>query len=163
MDILEIPDAPFRFAVVNLGCKVNRVESDTIVASLMSLGGIAADQRDASIVVVNTCTVTGEADKKARKAVRSALRESGEALVYVTGCGAAVARDEFARIDDRVRVVRDSTVIFEGTVSSLRRFKDDVKTVKQGYECGIGVDGYQDIKVGDLIEGFRIEEIERTE
>lgn len=65
--------------------------------------------------------------------------------------------------DDKVRVVRDSTVIFEGKISSLRRFKDDVKTVKQGYECGIGVDGYQDIKVGDVIEGFRIEEVERTE
>ncbi len=44
-----------------------------------------------------------------------------------------------------------------GKISSLRRFKDDVKSVKQGYECGIGVDGYQDIKVGDIIEGYRTE------
>ena len=41
--------------------------------------------------------------------------------------------------------------------------RDSVKTVKQSYECGIGVEGYQDIKVGDVIEGFRIEEVERTE
>ena len=78
----------------------------------------------------------------------------------IAGC--YITEGEISR-DDKVRVVRDSTVIFEGKISSLRRFKDDVKTVKQGYECGIGVDGYQDIKVGDVIEGYRIEEIERTE
>ena len=78
----------------------------------------------------------------------------------IAGC--YVTEGEISR-DDKVRVVRDSTVIFEGKISSLRRFKDDVKTVKQGYECGIGVDGYQDIKVGDVIEGYRIEEVERTE
>ena len=78
----------------------------------------------------------------------------------IAGC--YITEGEISR-DDKVRVVRDSTVIFEGKISSLRRFKDDVKTVKQGYECGIGVDGYQDIKVGDVIEGYRIEEVERTE
>ena len=78
----------------------------------------------------------------------------------IAGC--YITEGEISR-DDKVRVVRDSTVIFEGKISSLRRFKDDVKTVKQGYECGIGVEGYQDIKVGDVIEGYRIEEIERTE
>ncbi len=78
----------------------------------------------------------------------------------VAGC--YITEGEISR-DDKVRVVRDSTVIFEGKISSLRRFKDDVKTVKQGYECGIGLEGYQDIKVGDVIEGYRIEEVERTE
>ncbi|WP_039993465.1 translation initiation factor IF-2 [Slackia sp. CM382] len=77
----------------------------------------------------------------------------------IAGC--YITEGELSR-DDRVRIVRDSTVIFEGNISSLRRFKDDVKTVKQGYECGIGVDGYQDIKVGDVIEGYRVEEVERT-
>ena len=78
----------------------------------------------------------------------------------IAGC--YITEGEISR-DDKVRVVRDSTVIFEGKISSLRSFKDDVKTVKQSYECGIGVEGYQDIKVGDVIEGFRIEEVERTE
>ena len=78
----------------------------------------------------------------------------------IAGC--YVTEGEISR-DDKVRIVRDSTVIFEGKISSLRRFKDDVKSVKQSYECGIGVEGYQDIKVGDVIEGFRIEEVERTE
>ena len=48
-------------------------------------------------------------------------------------------------------------------ISSLRRFKDDVKSVKQGYECGIGISGYQDLKVGDTIEGYIVKEVERTE
>ena len=64
---------------------------------------------------------------------------------------------------DKVRIVRDGTVIFEGEIASLRRFKDDVKSVKQGYECGIGISGYQDLKVGDTIEGYIVKEVERTE
>ena len=78
----------------------------------------------------------------------------------IAGC--YIVEGELSR-DDQVRVVRDGTVIFEGVLSSLKRFKDDVKSVKQGYECGIGVNGYQDIKVGDTIEGFRNIEVERTE
>ena len=48
-------------------------------------------------------------------------------------------------------------------MASLRRFKDDVKSVKQGYECGIGIHGYQDLKIGDTIEGYQVKEVERTE
>ena len=79
-----------------------------------------------------------------------------------TIAGCYITEGEISR-DDQIRIVRDGTVIFESTISSLRRFKDDVKTVKSGYECGIGIDGYQDIKVGDTIEGFRTVEVERTE
>jgi translation initiation factor IF-2 len=62
----------------------------------------------------------------------------------------------------RVRLVRDGTEIFEGTISSLRRFKDDVGEVKEGYECGIGIENFNDIKVGDVIECYRTEEVART-
>lgn len=79
-----------------------------------------------------------------------------------TVAGCYIVEGELSR-DDQVRIVRDGTVIYEGTIDSLRRFKDDVKTVKSGYECGIGISGYQDIKVGDTIEGFRMVEVERTE
>ncbi|MEF9876481.1 MAG: 2-methylthioadenine synthetase, partial [Gordonibacter sp.] len=58
-----------RFAIVNLGCKVNRVESDAIAAALLAAGGSEAAPTDADLIVVNTCTVTGEAEKKTRKAV----------------------------------------------------------------------------------------------
>ncbi len=79
-----------------------------------------------------------------------------------TIAGCYITEGELSR-DDKVRIVRDGTVIYEGNIGSLRRFKDDVKSVARGYECGIGIEGYQDIKVGDTIEGYRIVEVERTE
>ncbi len=60
-----------------------------------------------------------------------------------------------------IRVVRDGIVIFEDKISSLKRFKDDVREVAQGYECGIGLDRFNDIKVGDVLEAYIMEEIER--
>ena len=74
----------------------------------------------------------------------------------------AFVEGEISR-DDSVRIVRDGTVVYEGEIESLRRFKDDVKSVARGYECGIGIAGYQDIKIGDHIEGYRVVEVERTE
>ncbi|MEF9841866.1 MAG: translation initiation factor IF-2 [Raoultibacter sp.] len=79
-----------------------------------------------------------------------------------TIAGCYITEGEISR-DDKVRIVRDGTVIFEGTIESLRRFKEDVKVVKSGYECGIGITGYQDIKLGDTIEGYKVVEVERTE
>ena len=58
-----------------------------------------------------------------------------------------------------VRLLRDNVVIYEGKMSSLRRFKDDIKEVATGYECGIGLENYNDIKIGDIIEAFEIEKI----
>ncbi len=62
----------------------------------------------------------------------------------------------------RVRVLRESVVIYTGEIQSLRRFKDDVKEVASGYECGIGVENYNDIKVGDTLEAFVMDEVEAT-
>ncbi|MCK4503624.1 MAG: translation initiation factor IF-2 [Desulfuromonadales bacterium] len=62
----------------------------------------------------------------------------------------------------QTRLVRDSVVVWEGKLSSLKRFKDDVKEVGNGYECGIGLEKYNDIKVGDVIEVFEIEEVKTT-
>jgi len=63
--------------------------------------------------------------------------------------------------NQQVRLLRDNVVIFEGKLSSLRRFKDDVREVAEGYECGIGLENYNDIKVGDVVECFTMEEIEQ--
>ena len=60
-----------------------------------------------------------------------------------------------------IRLSRDGVVIHEGTISSLKRFKDNVKEVVEGYECGIGIEDYNDIKVGDLIESYIEEEVKR--
>jgi len=62
----------------------------------------------------------------------------------------------------QIRIVRDGVVIFEDKISSLKRFKDDAKEVAQGYECGIGLDKYGDIHVGDILEAFIMEEVART-
>jgi translation initiation factor IF-2 len=58
-------------------------------------------------------------------------------------------------------VVRDGVEVYSGSIASLRRFKDDVREVKEGYECGIGIENFNDIKVGDIIECFRKEEVAR--
>ncbi|MDO8848364.1 MAG: translation initiation factor IF-2 [Coriobacteriia bacterium] len=81
-------------------------------------------------------------------------------LGTIAGC--FVQDGEIAR-DDRIRIVRDGTIIHDGKLHSLRRFKDDVKSVKQGYECGIGIENFQDIKVGDVIESYKTIEVAREE
>ncbi len=63
--------------------------------------------------------------------------------------------------NNQIRVLRDSKVIFEDKISSLRRFKDDVREVASGYECGVGLEKFNDIKVGDVLEAFYMEEIEQ--
>ena len=76
--------------------------------------------------------------------------------------GCMVSEGELSR-DDRVRLVRDGIVVYEGKIASLRRYKDDVKSVKAGFECGIGLENFQDVKPGDQIEGYRIDQVARTE
>ena len=62
----------------------------------------------------------------------------------------------------RVRVIRDGVEVYEGGIASLKRFKDDVREVREGFECGIGIENFNDVKVGDVIEAYRIEEVART-
>ncbi len=78
----------------------------------------------------------------------------------IAGC--MVTEGEISR-EDKVRVVRDGVVVFDGVFGSMRRFKDDVKSVKSGYECGLGIEKFQDIKVGDMLEAYKIIEVARTE
>ena len=79
-----------------------------------------------------------------------------------TIAGCMVTEGEISR-DDKVRVVRDGVVVFDGSFGSMRRFKDDVNVVKRGYECGLGIEKFQDIKVGDILEAYKIVEVARTE
>lgn len=75
--------------------------------------------------------------------------------------GCYVTEGKVAR-NAEVRIVRDGIVIHEGTIASLKRFKDDAKEVQQGYECGIGIESYNDVKEGDIIECFKMEEVARS-
>jgi translation initiation factor IF-2 len=79
-------------------------------------------------------------------------------LGVIAGC---MVLDGVIRRNAKARLVRDGTVIYESTVVSLRRFKDDAREVQAGYECGIGIDGFQDLKEGDLIQAFEEQEVAR--
>ncbi|WP_375060626.1 translation initiation factor IF-2 [Enterococcus mundtii] len=86
------------------------------------------------------------------------VRETFKVSKVGTIAGAFVT-DGYIRRDSGVRVIRDGIVIFEGQLASLKRFKDDVKEVKMGFECGAMVEKFNDLKVDDVIEGFIMEEI----
>ncbi|MDA0127230.1 translation initiation factor IF-2 [Vibrio sp. MarTm2] len=80
-------------------------------------------------------------------------------LGAIAGC---MVTEGTIKRNNPIRVLRDNVVIYEGELESLRRFKDDVQEVKNGYECGIGVKNYNDVRVGDQIEVFEIVEVKRT-
>ena len=77
----------------------------------------------------------------------------------VAGC---MVTEGLVKRSNPIRVLRDNVVIYEGELESLRRFKDDVAEVKNGYECGIAVKNYNDVRTGDQIEVYEIVEIQRT-
>jgi translation initiation factor IF-2 len=77
----------------------------------------------------------------------------------IAGCS---VRTGIITREGRVRVIRDGKQIYDGKLSSLRRFKDDVREVRAGFECGIGIENFNDLKVGDIIEAYRTEEHART-
>src|SRR5207247_3982565 len=71
--------------------------------------------------------------------------------------------DGVTRRNAEVRVGRDGTVIHETTIAQLKRFKDDVREVAEGFECGILLEGFNDLKEGDVLEAFETREVERTD
>ena len=76
----------------------------------------------------------------------------------IAGC---YVTDGFIKSDSKIRLIRDGIVVYEGMLGSLKRFQSDVKEVKQGYECGLTIKNYNDLKEGDIIEGFYDEEVKR--
>src|SRR5215210_2006279 len=125
-------------------------------------------------VEIRTYDVIYKALEEIEAAMRGMLapetqeRETGTAEVraifrvpnvgVVAGC--YVTSGEIFR-NNRVRVVRDGTVVYEGNIASLRRFKDDVRSVRSGFECGIGVENFNDVKEGDVLEFFEVVEVPR--
>ena len=78
-----------------------------------------------------------------------------------TIAGCMVREGKLGR-NSKVRVIRDGIVVYTGELGSLRRFKDDVKEVTSGQDCGLNIAGFNDIKVGDIVEAYAIVEIKRT-
>ena len=89
------------------------------------------------------------------------VRQTFKAPKVGTVAGCYVRHGTITR-QARVRVVRNGVEVYDGTIGSLRRFKDDVREVKEGYECGIAIENFNDVKVGDVIECYRTEEVART-
>ncbi len=79
-----------------------------------------------------------------------------------TVAGCYVLEGVIQRASDGIRVVRDNIVVYEGKIASLKRFKEDVREVQAGYECGILIENFNDIKVGDILENFIIEKVKQT-
>src|SRR5215212_650626 len=125
-------------------------------------------------VEIRTYDVIYKAIEEIEAAMRGMLapemeeRESGSAEVrqtfrvpnvgVVAGC--YVTSGEIFR-NNRVRVVRDGTVVYEGNIASLKRFRDDVRSVREGFECGVGVENFNDVKEGDVLEFFETVEVPR--
>jgi translation initiation factor IF-2 len=125
-------------------------------------------------VEIRTYDVIYKALEEIEAAMRGMLapdieeRESGTAEVrqtfrvpsvgVVAGC--YVTSGEIFR-NNRVRVVRDGTVVYEGNIASLKRFRDDVRSVREGFECGVGVENFNDVKEGDVLEFFETVQVPR--
>jgi len=103
------------------------------------------------LAAVTTEETIGEAE------VRMLFRVSR--LGTIAGC---MVTNGVVRRGAKVRVIRDGTVIYTTTISQLKRFKDDAREVAEGFECGILLDGFNDVKEGDVLEAFETREIERT-
>jgi translation initiation factor IF-2 len=126
-------------------------------------------------VDVRTYRIIYEAVEDVRNALEGLLKPEeretvlGEAEVLqlfkvskvgtIAGC---IVRSGTIARTAKARVTRDGTVVYTGGLSSLKRFKDDVREVREGLECGIGIENFNDLKVGDRIESFRMEEVKRT-
>lgn len=130
-------------AFVTLGCKVNRAESDAAAGDLLGRGAeIVREESTADVVVINTCTVTGEADRKARKAVRHALGLPLAPTVVVTGCLAALDGPALLALGDRVVVEADKTAV-AGRVAALLSAGHEPRTAAaDGAEDRPCVDGH---------------------
>ena len=102
-----------------------------------------------------------EPEYKEQVAGRVEVRETFKVPDVGIIAGAYVKEGEVNR-NDYVRLIRNGVVKHEGNISSLKRFEDDVREVKEGYECGIGIEDYNDVKVGDILEIYRYKEIERS-
>lgn len=93
---------------------------------------------------------------------KAEIRETYKISNVGTIAGCYVLDGKIVR-NSEVRIIREGVVVFEGVLASLKRFKDDVKEVASGYECGLSIDRFNDIKVGDIIEAFKMEAIIRKE
>ncbi len=138
-------------AFKTLGCKVNRVESEDIASDLLGRGCMLVPENEALVVIINSCTVTGEADRKARKAVRHALNGARAPIVVVTGCLATMDPQGLRDLSERVVVEADKERVADIVSSVL-----DLHATHHGHAVGMG-EGFRTrtmLKIEDGCDNF---------
>jgi len=146
-----------RVAFKTLGCKVNQVESEQIAAALLGGAVELASDTDADVIVINTCTVTAEADHKARKAVRHAHGLPQEPAVVVTGCLAALDAEGLEALGERVIVEADKAVVASRVAALLADralVSDDIGSTASAPRAGRGFHTRAMVKIEDGCDNF---------
>jgi translation initiation factor IF-2 len=130
----------------------------------------AAEREGVDVRLYNVIYVAIEDVKKALEGMleptlkerllgRAEVRQTFTISKVGTVAGCYVLEGTMSRASDGIRVVRDNIVVYEGRIASLKRFKEDVRDVQAGYECGILIENFNDIKVGDILENYVIEKV----
>ena len=142
-----------------------RVRPDTNARNLAEQSGVDLRMYDVIYEAVDEVTqaMEGMLSPEERESVLGAaeVREVFKITRVGTIAGCYVTDGVIDR-KSQARVIRDGIVVYTGAFESLKRFKDDVREVREGYECGIGIENFNDVKVGDVIECFQVEEFART-
>ena len=120
-----------RVALANLGCRVNRVEIDAMALALQERGAKLVGQREAEVVVINTCAVTGEAQAKTRKAVRHACALPQRPWVVATGCAASLFADELEPLGERVVIEPNKTQVVDRVQACLEAMPHEASDAAQ--------------------------------
>ena len=139
------PDANARAAIEreHVDVRIYRIIYEAVESVRTALEGLLAPEEKQ--------VVLGEAE------ILQIFKISG--IGTIAGC---IVRNGVIRRNARTRVIRDGVEMYDGELASLKRFKEDVREVKDGLECGMGVENYNDIKVGDLLESYTVEQVART-
>ena len=154
---------------------LTKLSNDEVKVKVIGSGVGGITESDATLAAASNAVIIGfnvRADATARTLIKAPeIRESIVGLAEVkevfsspklgdiAGC---IVTEGYVKRSNPIRVLRESVVIYEGELESLRRFKDDVNEVRSGTECGIGVKNYNDVKVGDQIECYERVEVARS-
>ena len=112
-----------KFYIHTLGCRVNQAESDTIASQLIARGNVLVPSKDADLIIVNSCTVTAEAEHKNRKTIRSLLKNNNCHLI-LTGCAINIAKDKYVEMDKRIICEQDKNKIVKLADSLFSKKKE---------------------------------------
>jgi translation initiation factor IF-2 len=142
-----------------------RVRPDTNARGLAEREGVDIHVFDVIYEAVDQVRAALEgmlAPERREKILGSAEVRDTFRIVKVGTIAGCYVTDGVIERKAKARLIRDGIVVYDGEFASLKRFKDDVREVREGFECGIGIANFNDVKIGDVIECYQVEEIART-